>query len=393
MDREGRIRNGYLEASNIADLETRLGNIRLELIRATVAKKRRSLLGKEKVSRKDLIAFCLHMAQFSKAGVPVLTSLTDFRDSVEHPRFKEVIANLAEEIEAGMSLSDSLKQHPAIFDDVFVNLVRAGEFSGQLADVLDSLTASLKWQDELHQQTKKLIMTPAIIGIVVMGVTIFLMNYLVPQLIDFIISMDQEIPGYTRALIATSGFFQNYWYIAFPAPFVIWFSIKLASKLSYKFRYFIDNLKLKTYMFGPVIQKITLSRFANFFAMLYSAGIPIIKSLEVASEIVSNTAIRKAIDEARDDIEQGQPISLGFEITGMFPPLVIRMLKIGETTGSLGSSLLNVSYFYDREIRDSIDKLQNIIQPAMTVIMGLMLGWVMMSVLGPVYDSISNLQM
>ena len=125
MDREGRIRNGYLEASNIADLETRLGNIRLELIRATVAKKRRSLLGKEKVSRKDLIAFCLHMAQFSKAGVPVLTSLTDFRASVEHPRFKEVIANLAEEIEAGMSLSDSLKQHPAIFDDDIFGFPRA----------------------------------------------------------------------------------------------------------------------------------------------------------------------------------------------------------------------------------------------------------------------------
>jgi type IV pilus assembly protein PilC len=185
----------------------------------------------------------------------------------------------------------------------------------------------------------------------------------------------------------------QYWYICLIVPVATYFVIRLLIRVNPKARYLADLYKLRAWRIGPVLQKIILSRFANFFAMMYAAGIPILRCLEIAEGIVDNLVIRTALQQAREDIQEGEPISKSFQNTGLFPPLVVRMLKVGETTGGLDKALLNVSYFYDRDIRDSIDKVQAMIQPSMTVILGLLLGWVMLSVLGPVYDTISNIEM
>jgi type IV pilus assembly protein PilC len=236
-------------------------------------------------------------------------------------------------------------------------------------------------------------MTPLIVGTVVLGVTAFLMVYLVPQLIDFIASMGEELPMHTRALIATSDFLVNYWYTWVIVPPTLFIIAKIMLKTNPDFRYQMDKAKLHLPKLGPVIQKIILSRFANFFAMMYAAGIPVLSSLEIAENIIDNLVIKRALKKAREDIEQGDPISQSLANTGMFPPLILRIIKIGETTGKLDKALLNVSYFYERDIKDSIDKLQALIQPAMTAVVGLLLGWVMISVLGPVYSSLSNIEM
>lgn len=392
MTRDGKILMGNLDAANEADLENRLSHMRLDLISADVTQEKRTTFGQKKVDKKDLIGFCIHMNQLTRAGIPLIAGLTDLRDSLDHPRFKEIIANVIENIEGGKNLSEALSDYPKIFDSLFVNLVRAGEVSGRMADVFESLADMLKWQDELNESTKKLFMAPMIVGGVVIGVTIFLMLYLVPQLVDFIVNMGEELPLHTRALIATSDFLTAYWFIVIPLPFVIFTVIKILAASNEKVHMKVDGLKLKLPKIGPVLQKIILSRFASFFSLMYGAGIPILQSLKVSEGVINNMVIRDALEQAREDIEQGQPISKSFEITGMFPPLVIRMLKIGETTGGLDKALLNVSYFYDREIKDSIDKLQALIQPAMTAFVGALLGWVMLSVLGPVYGALSNIQ-
>ncbi len=393
MTRDGMTRNGSLEANNEADLEKRLGNMKLDLIKADLNVQRQiSAGGKHRVERRDLIIFCMQMAQLMRAGVPILEALTDLRDSLESPQFKEVIASLIEVIESGKNLSQSMEGFPQIFDTLFVNLIRAGEASGKLAEVLEALTDMIKWQDELATSTKKLLMTPLIVGSVVLGVTVFLMVYLVPQLIDFIANMGEALPMHTRALIATSDAMVNYWYIWVTVPPVTFIGVKILLKTNEKARYQFDGIKLKVPKMGSVILKIILARFANFFSMMYAAGIPILASLEIAEGIIDNLVVRAAVAKARVEIEQGEPISQSLANTGMFPPLVVRMLKIGETTGKLDKALLNVSYFYERDIKDSIDKLQAMIQPAMTVVVGSLLGWVMISVLGPVYSSLSNIQ-
>ena len=391
ISHEGEIRQGSIEAANETDLESRLSKMKLDLISAKEGKKAGFSLTPKKVERRELIVFCLHMGQLTDAGVPLLDGLTDLRDSMESPYFKEVLANIVEAIEGGKTLSQSLAMYPKVFDTLFVNLIHAGEASGNLGQVFSSLSEMIKWQDELSESTKKLMMSPIIVGLVVLGVLFFLMIYLVPQLVEFIVNMGQELPVYTRALIVTSDFIVNYWYLCLTLPVLLFFGIKGAIVASEPMHKKFDSLTLRIPKFGAVMQKIYLSRFTNYFAMMYSAGVPILGIFEIAEGIISNRVIRQAIVRAREDIEQGDPISQSLQTSGMFPPLVLRMIKIGETTGQLDKALLNVSYFYERDIKDSIDKLQAMIQPVMTLVLGALLAWVMLSVLGPVYSSLSNL--
>lgn len=393
MTREGKIRQGNLDAANEADLEQRLGKMAMDLIRASETVERRANLGQRRIEKSDLINFCFHMEQLTRAGVPMLEGLSDLRDSLEHPRFKEIIANVIDEIEGGKNLSEALEEHPAVFDNLFVNLIRAGEASGELGQIFENLGATIKWQDELATTTKKLMTTPIVVGTVVIGVTVFLMVFLVPQLVGFIMSMGQELPIHTRALIATSDFMVNYWYVCLGVPAIVTVVLRTLIRINEKARFIADGVRLKVPKIGPVLQKIILSRFANFFAMMYAAGIPILRCLEIAEGIIDNTVIRAALIQARQDIQEGEPLSQSFNNTGLFPPLVVRMLKVGESTGGLDKSLLNVSYFYERDIKDAIEGVQNMIQPVMTGVLGMLLGWVMLSVMGPVYDTISNIQM
>ncbi len=392
MNRDGKIRNGSLDAVNEVDLEQRLSRMSLDLIRCEVTEEKRASVGQRKVEKSDLINFCFHMEQLTRAGVPILEGLADLRDSIDHPRFREIIANIIDEIEGGKNLSEALAEHPTIFDTLFINLIKAGEASGQLATIFESLSDTIKWQDELNKSTKKLLTSPIFVGTAVIGVTIFLMVYLVPQLVGFIESMGQDLPLHTRALIATSDFMVSYWYICVGVPVALFFGISTLVRVNPKAQFVADGYKLRVWKVGPVLQKILLSRFANFFAMMYAAGIPILKCLEISEGIIDNSVVRAALKHAREDISEGEPLSQSFANTGLFPPLVIRMLKVGETTGALDKALLNISYFYGRDIKDSIDKVQAMIQPVMTGVLGLLLGWVMMSVLGPIYDTISSIE-
>ena len=389
----GKTRTGNLDAANIADLEQRLLRIGLDLITCSIRNPRKPMFGVRKVRRADLINFCFHMEQLIEAGVPLLEGLADLRDSLEHPRFQEVITNMIDEVEGGKTLSAAMAEHPVVFDILFINLIKAGEATGQLGEVFGSLTKTIKWQDELISTTKKLLIFPAFVGTVVFGVTLFLMIYLVPQLVGFIKEMGGGLPFHTRALIATSNFCVHYWYIIFLTPVVLFFGIKMLAANNPRARYVLDSWKLKILWIGPVLKKILLSRFANFFSMMYAAGIPIMNCLEIAEGIVGNVVIKEALQEVGANIKAGVGIAESFGNSGLFPPLVVRMLRVGETTGALDHALLNISYFYNRDIQDAIEKVQAMIEPAMTVVLGAILGWVMLSVLGPIYDTISKIKM
>lgn len=393
INSKGKVRNGNLDAANIADLEQRLQRMGMDLVTCRIRDQGRPMFGVRKVRRIDLINFCFHMEQLASAGVPLLEGLADLRDSMEHPRFREVIANLIDEVEGGKTLSAAMAEHQAVFDALFINLIKAGEVTGQLADVFASLTKTLKWQDELAATTKKILLFPAFVGTVVFGVTFFLMVYLVPQLVGFIKEMGGSLPFHTRALIAVSNFCVNFWYVLLIVPVSGAFALKVGLTKSPRFRYFYDDWTLRFLVIGPVLKKILLSRFANFFAMMYSAGIPVLQCLEISEGIVGNEVVKEALQEVGASIRDGVNISTGFENSGLFPPLVVRMLKVGESTGALDTALLNVSYFYDRDIKEAIGKVQTMIEPAMTVVLGLILGWVMLSVLGPIYDTISKIKM
>ena len=392
VDANGKTVPGRTEAINLFDLEQRLSRMGLDLINGAPSSTRSRLIGGSRVTRPDLINFCFHLEQLATAGVPLMEGMNDLRDSVENPRFREVVSGLVESIEGGRNLSGALAEYPEVFSKVFVSLVRSGEQTGKLPEVLRSLSESLKWEDELAAQTKKLIMYPAFVGSIVLLVTLFLMVYLVPQMVGFIRNMGQDIPLQTRLLIVVSEFFVNFWWLVLAAPFLAWGGLKLAMARNPAVRFTIDHYKISMPLIGPILRKIILSRFASSFAMMYSSGITVLDAIRSCEEIVGNRPLEAALRKAGQQIAEGKNMTAAFADLGLFPPLVIRMLKIGENTGALDTALLNVSYFYNREVREQIGRVQAMIEPALTLVLGAILGWVMLSVLGPVYDAISKMK-
>jgi type IV pilus assembly protein PilC len=392
IDAGGKAVLGRLDAVNLFDLEQRLARMELDLVAGAPASDMSRLFARGSVKRQDLINFCFHLEQLSSAGVPIVEGLADLRDSIENPRFREVVSGLMESIQGGQSLSQALADYPNVFSKVFVSLVRSGEQTGKLPEVLKSLTESLKWEDELAAQTKKLAMYPAFVGGIVVIVTFFLMIYLVPQMTAFIRNMGQAIPLQTQILLAVSGFFVNFWWAILAAPFVAWGALKIAIRTNPNVAHAVDHYKITMPLVGPILRKIIMSRFASSFAMMYSSGITVLDSIRSCEEIVGNLPLERALRRAGREIAEGKNLTAAFQDLGLFPPLVIRMLRIGENTGKLDTALLNVSYFYNREVREAIGKLQAMIEPALTVVLGAILGWVMLSVLGPVYDAISKMK-
>lgn len=388
---EGRMTYGRLDAINLVDLEMRLKRMNLDLITGSPIQ-HRALFGTQRVPRPELINFCFHLEHLTRAGVPILEGLTDLRDSVDHPRFREVMAGLIEGIEGGLTLSQAMSAHPEIFSQVFGNLIRAGEASGQLPDVLASLAESLKWEDELASHTKRLLMYPAFVATIVLSATFFLMIYMVPQLKLFVKNMGQVLPPHTQLLFFVSDLLVSYWYVFLALPIIAVIALQAVLRSNPLARIRLDGIKLRLPVIGPILKKIILSRFANTFAMLYASGIPVLESIRTTQSIVGNHVVRKALERVEQSIREGQNVAGAFRDVGMFPPLVVRMLRIGESTGGLDKALLNVSYFYNRDVKESVGKAQALIEPMLTLFMGALLGWIMLSVIGPIYDVISKIK-
>src|SRR3990167_3221454 len=380
---QGKTSKGMQDAANVVDLELRLKRGGLDLIDAKEGGgKTASRRGK--IKRAELITFFFNLEQLTRAGVPLLESLADLRDTMNDHHFRKVIASLVEAIEGGKNLSQAMEQHPGAFDKIFISLVHAGEESGRLPEIFLHITESLKWQDEMASHTKTIMLYPALVGTVVVAITFFLMIYLVPQLVGFIKGMGQEIPVQTRILLATSAFFVDYWYVLIALPVALPVIAKLIIASSPEMRFRFDNLKLNLWVTGPILRKIILARFANTFAMMYGSGVSILDCIANSRDVVNNHVFAKSLGEVAHEIESGKNLTQSFQQAGMFPPLVIRMLKVGEATGSLDKALLNISYFYDRDVKDAIRKAQVMIEPIMTLILGALLGWVILSVLSQI---------
>ena len=394
IDARGKVRSDTMVASNPMELEKRLGSMGFDLLsykeHGSVS---RTLLQKKTISRRDLINFTFHIEQLSKSGVPLLDSLKDIRDSIEYSHFTDVLQTVIDDIEGGKTFSLALAEHPQIFDKVYVTLVRIGEETGNLSDVLRDLAETIMWQDELASHTRKIMIYPAIVSVVVLCVVSFLMMYLMPQLLPFIKNIGSEIPLHTKVLVGMSDIFVSYWYLIFSIPVLLYVALVVAAGKYITLRYFIDGLKLKIWLVGPLASKIKLARFANYFAMMYSSGITVLDALSISEDMVDNLVLEDSINKARTSISEGSQISESFEKTGVFPSMIVRMLKVGEDTGAMDEALLNVSYFYNREVKESIDKLEPAMMPALTILLGGIMLWIMMAVLGPVYDAVSNISL
>jgi len=391
IDATGKFISGSLDAGNSNDLEIRLEKMDLDLVTFKQKNLGTDLFGRNKIGRRDLINFSFYLEQLTRAGVPILEGLADLRDGEENPTFRDIVTGLIEAIEGGNSFSQALELYPKVFDDVFVSLIRVGERSGKMSDVLVDITETLKWQDELLSKAKKIMTYPAVIGTLVMSVILFMMIFVVPDIMDAIVSLGGKIPLETRLLMATSDFLINYWYVVIAAPFVIVFTLKYFYNSSSRARFSLDCVLLKLWVVCPVSEKIKISRFTRYFALMFASGITVLDAINLSKAVVSNAVLEDGIDRAWQQISEGSSISEAFKNIGIFPPLVVRMLRVGEASGQMDKSLNNVSYFFDRDINDSIEAMEPILQTSLMATIGMIVLWLALSVLGPIYDTIATI--
>jgi type IV pilus assembly protein PilC len=391
IDAAGKFISGSLDAGNVNDLELRLEKMDMDLVTFKQKEHGADLFGRNKISRRDLINFSFYLEQLTRAGVPLLEGLADLRDGEENPTFRDIVTGVIEAIEGGNSFSQALDLYPRIFDDVFVSLIRVGERSGRMSEVLVDITETLKWQDELLSKAKKIMTYPAVIGSLVMPVIMFMMIFIVPDIMDAIVSLGGAIPLETRLLMGVSNFLINYWYVVIATPFVLYLTFRYFYNSSSKARFRLDGLLLKIWVIGPVNEKIKISRFTRYFALMFASGITVLDAINLSKSVVSNSVLEDGIDRAWQQISEGSSISEAFKNIGIFPPLVVRMLRVGESSGQMDKSLNNVSYFFDRDINDSIEKMEPVLQTGLMASIGLIVMWLALSVLGPIYDTISTI--
>jgi type IV pilus assembly protein PilC len=392
IDRTGRPARGKLDAANEVDLELRLKKMGLDLITSRALRNHAPSLASGQITRKDLITFCFDLEQISRAGIPIIEGLRDLREGMDNPRFREILTSVLEDIEGGKTLSQSLAGFPRVFAPVFVSLIRAGELSGTLTEVFENLGTTLKWQDELASQTKRLLAYPTLVLVVVFAVMIFLLLYLVPQVTGLLKTMQLELPIQTRVLIWVSGFVGTWWPLLLFLPAAAATAVGIMARSSARSRYLLDYALLRLPVIGEILQKIILARFANFFALMYRSGITVLDAIRNSEDIVGNRVIAEGLQRASQQINAGENMSEAFQNLGVFPPLVIRMMRTGENTGALDVALLNITYFYNRDVKESVDKALKLLEPMLTLVLGGMLALVLFSVLTPIYDVLGKMK-
>lgn len=392
VDKAGRPARGGLEAVNEVDLELRLRRMGLDLITYKVVEHQASKLAAVKITRQDLVNFCFDMEQMIRSGIPIIDGLRDMRDSADNPRFREVLAVMSEDMDGGKVLSQCMAAQTEVFDNVFISLIKAGEQTGQLPEVFKNLADTLKWQDELISQTRRLLMYPALTLVVVLGVLAALLVFLVPQIAQLFKTMGLALPMQTKVLLAVSGFVSAYWLPLFATPVIVIAALVFTVKRNAKAAYLWDYAKLQIPLIGPVLQKIIMSRFTNTFSLMYRSGITVLDAIKTSEEVVGNRVISDGLNRAGQQVSAGEGLTETFQNLGMFPPLVIRMLRVGENTGALDVALANVTYFYNRDVKDSVDKGLKMLGPVLTLVLGGLIAFVIWAVLGPVYDILGKIR-
>lgn len=391
-DASGRETEGVLEAENSGVLVERLGELgyvvtKVSKGRGKDAKKRKAK--KVKVKARDLITFTIHLGTVISAGVPLLTGLQDLTRETEKPGFKRIIHDITSQVENGAMLADAMSVHPTVFNQLYVSMVRAGEATGRIDEVLERLVPYLEWQEELKGQIREALAYPVVILFVVTAVVVFLLVFPIPRFAKIFSKFDVELPLPTRIVIGISSFMVHYGFYLIGVLVALFIAFRIVIKRTKSGRRIWDAFKLKLPLFGTLIRKVALSRFSHTMSSLYRAGVEITECLRIVEQVIGNVILGKVIREAHDRIRAGGSMPEALAESGEFPSLVLRMLAIGDETGELDMTLEKVSDYYDKEVPYTIRRIFAIAEPLMIVSMGLIVGTVALSVFLPLYGMIA----
>jgi MSHA biogenesis protein MshG len=338
-----------------------------------------------RVSLVDAMLFSRQMYTLLKAGVPIMRALGGLQESAINPTLRAVIADLRSSLDAGRELSSAMQRHPEVFSTFYISVVRVGETTGQLEDAFNRLSAYLDFEREVRERVKTALRYPIIV-VVVISVAIGIVNFaVIPAFAKVFEANKAPLPILTRVLVATSEIFLTYWPLGLGA-----IALAIAAFVSYtrteRGRYNWDRFKLRIPVAGPIILKATLSRFARAFALASKAGVPIVQALTVVASVVDNTFLARRVDEMRTGVERGDSILRNAVAAGVFTPVVLQMIAVGEETGELDSLLSEVADMYEREVDYEIKNLSANIEPIITIALGILVLILALGVFLPMWD-------
>ncbi|MFQ6334031.1 type II secretion system F family protein [Methylophilus sp. 3sh_L] len=390
IDRLGQLRRGYLVFDSEQALAEYLQQQGWELITFKLAEPLR--WQQPRVHPKMLIVFCVQLEQLLQAGLPLCQAIAVLAEQAEQAVMAEALRGLLRDLESGKLLSQALQAQPKVFPALFYQLVNAGERTGQLPETFGQLKATLTWQFELNSQIKRGLSYPAVLCVMVLIAAYVMLTFLVPQMAGFLQSLGQALPWSTRCLLALSEGVMHYGGYLLIALLLSILIVRLTITRSVKWAYRLDSLILRLPVFGRLIQALVITRLCRFLGLMYQAGIPLLQALQWCQPLLTQRVMARALADAYARVESGDSLTASFAASGQFPPLMLHLLKVGETTGGLDRMLFQLAEYYDREVQARIQSLLRMLEPVLTISLGLMLLFLMAAVMLPVYDSFSTIR-
>jgi type II secretory pathway component PulF len=389
--RDGKTVKGVRVAASEADLARALAVEALFLLQAGPTRSGAGALGLRgpRVKRKELISFMVHLGSYLEAGVPLLTALGDYR-LPEQPDVDAAIQDLRRRIEAGSSMAEAMEVYPTLFSTLQVSMVRAGEVTGRMDEVLQEVVRLVEWEDEFNSQVKQAATYPVIVVCVLVLVVVLVGTFALPAIIKLLNDLHVPLPLPTRVLMAVGGALAAWGWLLGLLAVAGFVGLKAALRAP-RFRLWWDTRKLGLPLVGGLITKIGLSRFATFFSAQYHAGIPILQVLRQCQGVTGNARLALCVRRIREGVEGGERLGVMAAAVGYFPTLVVRMLAIGEEAGNLEQTLGKVSRYFDAEVRADIKKFFQAMEPLLMVTLAGLIVFIAVSILLPIYTMIGSI--
>lgn len=394
MSLDGRLVKGFLEGADAGVIRGDLNSKGLLIIdiresNSTLARLQKGFKARG-IKKSDIIEFANNLSVMLNAGVPVLTAIEDISNTTENRTFRDAVSDIKRQIEMGMRFSEAVELHKDIFPGIFIRIVRIGEETGLLAKSLSDVAGHLQKMLDLSQAINRALMYPVFAIVTTFGALVFWLVYVMPKMMATFKEMGVKLPLITRILMRVSELASVYWYVILLLPVLVFVIIRML-KQQQKTRYYVDMMKIRLPIIKLVVYNKLLALFSEQLRILIVAGLPIIRSFDILADSMESEVFRRGILASREDIMAGSRISEAIKKHKVFPPLLIRMVDIGETSGNLDDQFAFLSDYYFKRLDDVSQKMGKIIEPVLIAVIGTMFAVIIISLMLPVYDMISNM--
>ena len=342
--------------------------------------------GKTKITPADISIFARQLATMMDSGVPIVQSFEIIGKGHENQGMSELLGAVKNDIEGGTTLSDALAKHPLYFDELFCNLVQAGEHAGILDSILDKIATYKEKTELIKAKIKKAMTYPIAILVVASIITMILLIFVIPQFEQLFAGFGADLPAMTKAVVAMSKWMQEWWWALFGIIFAIIKAAKEAKKRSKKFNIFLDRVLLKAPVIGAILHKAAIARYARTLSTMFAAGVPLVEAMDSVSGAVGNIVYREAVIKMRDEVSTGTQINVAMKQTNLFPHMVVQMTAIGEEAGSVDTMLAKVADFYEAEVDDAVDNMTALLEPIIMAFLGVVIGGLVIAMYLPIFQ-------